>query len=243
MDLAGFLKKRLAPNERYGLRVTLLAVAFLIVMVPFGLLLTEVSEAGAIPAVDATVSENLHEWVRGSPVLINTWKAISFMGTPVWFYFLIGAAAVHLLRAGHPRLALFLIVTGLLGGLLNSTIKVLVDRPRPIFADPIATARGLSFPSGHAMAVAVNYGALLLVYLPALARRWRRVATIAALTIIIAVGVSRLVLGVHYVTDVIGGWLLGAAWLALSTAAFSIWRVERGKPAVEAEEGLAPEAF
>jgi undecaprenyl-diphosphatase len=127
--------------------------------------------------------------------------------------------------------------------LLNSTVKVLVDRPRPTFADPVATARGLSFPSGHAMAVAVNYGALLLVYLPALARRWKRVATIVAMTIVVAVGVSRLVLGVHYVTDVLGGWLLGLAWLALSTAAFSIWRVERGKPAVEAEEGLAPEAF
>jgi undecaprenyl-diphosphatase len=48
---------------------------------------------------------------------------------------------------------------------------------------------------------------------------------------------------VHYISDVLGGYALGLAWLTASTAAFSIWRVERGKPKVETEEGLAPEAF
>jgi undecaprenyl-diphosphatase len=238
-----FLKKRLSPNERYGLRVTLMAIAFLIVVIPFGLLLSEVSEAGAIPSVDSAVSKNLHEWVRGSPALVNFWQGVSLLGSPAWFYVLVGVAAAVMMKQGHPRLALFLIATGLLGGILDSIVKIVVDRPRPTFADPVATAHGMSFPSGHSMAVTVNYGALLLVFLPAMAKKWRLVAWITAIGLILAVGVSRLVLGVHFVTDVLGGYLLGLAWLALSTAAFSIWRVERGKTAVEPQEGLAPEAF
>ena len=57
-----------------------------------------------------------------------------------------------------------------------------------------------------------------------------------------AIGFTRLALGVHYITDVLGGYALGAAWLAAATAAFSIWRVEQGKPAVDLEEGLEPES-
>ena len=239
--MKGFLERRLNTTERYGLRLTLMVVAFLIVVLPFGLLLTQVTETGDVPDVDATVSQELHEWVRDSPLLIDVWKVVSLLGSPAWFYVLVGGAAIYMWRRGHPRIALFLVATGLLGGLLNSTVKVIVDRPRPTWAEPVATAGGMSFPSGHAMAVTVNYGALLLAFLPLIARRWRPYAVGVGVTIILAVGISRLVLGVHYVTDVLGGYLLGAAWLALSTAAFSVWRAERGKSRVEPEEGLAPE--
>jgi len=57
-----------------------------------------------------------------------------------------------------------------------------------------------------------------------------------------AIGFTRLALGVHYISDVLGGVVLGLAWLAASTAAFSTWRLERGRPAVDPMEGLEPEA-
>ena len=58
---------------------------------------------------------------------------------------------------------------------------------------------------------------------------------------VVAVGFTRLALGVHYLSDVVGGIVLGLAWLAVSTATFSIWRVERGRPPVHPTEGLEPE--
>jgi undecaprenyl-diphosphatase len=62
------------------------------------------------------------------------------------------------------------------------------------------------------------------------------------MVLVAAIGVSRLALGVHYITDVVGGFILGLAWLTASTAAFSIWRKERGRKPVDPLRGLEPEA-
>jgi undecaprenyl-diphosphatase len=119
---------------------------------------------------------------------------------------------------------------------------VAVDRPRPSLVAPIATAHGKSFPSGHAMSSVVVYGSLLLVFFPVLTRAWRRRCLVGVVVLMLVIGFSRLALGVHYISDVVGGYVLGLAWLAASTAAFSIWRVERGRRPVEPMEGLEPEA-
>jgi undecaprenyl-diphosphatase len=92
------------------------------------------------------------------------------------------------------------------------------------------------------MSSTFTYGALLLVFLPAVARRYRPAIVAGAALLVAAICFSRLALGVHYISDVLGGVVLGLAWLVASTAAFSIWRVQRGRPPVEVSEGLAPEA-
>ncbi|HEV2809678.1 MAG TPA: phosphatase PAP2 family protein, partial [Acidimicrobiales bacterium] len=84
--------------------------------------------------------------------------------------------------------------------------------------------------------------ALVLVFLPVIGRRYRPVVIGGAVLLVLAIGFSRLALGVHYITDVAGGFVLGLAWLAASTAAFSIWRVEMGRSPVDLAEGLEPEA-
>ncbi|MEX1208486.1 MAG: phosphatase PAP2 family protein [Acidimicrobiia bacterium] len=100
---------------------------------------------------------------------------------------------------------------------------------------------GSCFPSGHAMTSLVMYGALVLVVLPLVAEAWRPVLVAATGLVVLGIGVSRLVLGVHFITDVIGGWVLGTAWLSASTAAFSIWRVQEGDPPVHPSQGVEPE--
>lgn len=243
MSFVPFIQRRLDPTQRYGLRLTLLAVALLVVAIPFGLLLREVTSEGAFTRLDTAAANNLHDWVRQAPLAVNALQVVSFTGSAVWFYGVVGLAALYLWRRGHPRLALFLVVTGLLGGAIDTVVKELVNRPRPSLEDPVATAYGKSFPSGHAMVATVCYGALLLTFMPVIARRWRTMVLGSGLLWVLLIGFTRLALGVHYITDVVGGYLLGLAWLAASTAAFSIWRVERGKPAVEPEEGVAPEAL
>ena len=72
----------------------------------------------------------------------------------------------------------------------------------------------MSFPSGHAQNAVVAWGVLLLVFLPVLRGRWRVVAVIAAVAVVLAIGFARVALSVHFVSDVLAGYALGAAWLA-----------------------------
>ncbi len=236
------LRRRLDPDGRYGLRVTLFAVAFLLVAIPFGLLLDQVKNDRSLVRLDTSAANHLHEWVRGSEDLVQNLKVLTFFGSPVWFWIIVVPAVIWVWRKGHPRLAVFLVVTTLGGGLLDTIVKETVNRARPSLVDPVATAHGKSFPSGHAMSSTFTYGALVLVFLPVIGRRYRPVVIAGAVVLVVAICFSRLALGVHYISDVVGGVVLGLAWLAASTAAFSIWRVERGGAPVDVSEGVEPEA-
>ncbi|MDQ4027275.1 MAG: phosphatase PAP2 family protein, partial [Actinomycetota bacterium] len=131
---------------------------------------------------------------------------------------------------------------GLMGGVVDTAVKVWVGRPRPVLENPVATAPPNSFPSGHTMMATIGYGVLLLVFLPLVPRKWRVPLVVGAVLLVAIIGFARLALGVHFLTDVVGGFILGLAWLAASTAAFSIWRTEEGEPPVEPLEGVEPEA-
>jgi membrane-associated phospholipid phosphatase len=242
MRIGDACRRRLDPEERYGLRLTLLAVAFLLVAIPFGWLVSQVEGEGSLVRFDTSAARHLHAWVRDAPTTVPVLQAVTFLGSTVWIYMIGIPAALFVWRRHHVRLAVFLAVTVVGGGVLNSVLKAVVDRPRPSLVDPVAVADGRSFPSGHAMTSTVVYGALLLVFLPVVARRLRPVVIGAAVVLVAAIGFTRLALGVHYISDVLGGFVLGLAWLAASTAAFSTWRVERGRPPVDPMEGLEPEA-
>jgi undecaprenyl-diphosphatase len=100
-----------------------------------------------------------------------------------------------------------------------------------VLSDPVAGAQGLSFPSAHSQAAVVGYAVLLLVFLPLLHRAWRGIAITFALLAVLAIGFSRIALGLHYVSDVVGGFVLGAAWVAAMAASFNVVGVDRGHSA------------
>jgi undecaprenyl-diphosphatase len=153
-----------------------------------------------------------------------------------------GATVVLAVRR-RWRLAAYLLVAGAGELVLDPVLKALVGRLRPIVAHPIAHGNGNSFPSGHALGSIVCYGALFLVFLPAARGKWRRVFTAVIVTLIAAIGVSRLLLGVHYLSDVLGAWALGIAWLGLTAFAFELSRQVTGAPVTDpVTEGLEPEA-
>jgi undecaprenyl-diphosphatase len=223
--------------------MSLLAIALALIGVPFGLLLEQVKRNGPLVELDTSAANHLHGWVLAHDWVERVMRVLSFLGGPLWFYVLIGAAAAFWwLQGAHRRLSVYLVVTGLLGGAVDTVVKLAVDRERPSLEDPIATAHGKSFPSGHTMLATYGYGALLLAFMPLLPRVLHRPAIGGWLLLVAAIAFSRLGLGVHYISDVVGGFVLGLAWLAVSTAAFSIWRVERGRRPVEPTEGVEPEA-
>ena len=148
-----------------------------------------------------------------------------------------------LLRQHHRRLALFLTLVPIGGTVLSTAMKVVVGRSRPDVAEPLDTAFGNSFPSGHSLGSLVCWGALLVVFLPFVPLEHRRKTVIGTGVLVVAVGASRLVLGVHFLSDVLGGYVLGGAWLAGSVALFETWRTERGRrPTDVLREGIEPRA-
>jgi undecaprenyl-diphosphatase len=235
LDLPPRIKARLDPAERYGLRVTLVAIAVVLVAVPFSILTVEVLAKGPLTRLDGRVANTLNGWVQNKPAAEPTLQAISWLGRPPLLALWVVIAIVLLWRNDRRRVAVFLVVTSLGGGIVDTLVKAAVNRPRPVVDHPIATAFGKSFPSGHAMSSTVTYGALLVAAWPFLSARLRRVAAPFAVLLVLAIGSSRLLLGVHFVSDVIGGYVLGLAWLAGSVAVFQTWRVEEHRADVAEE--------
>jgi membrane-associated phospholipid phosphatase len=139
------------------------------------------------------------------------------------------------------RLALWTLVTVWGAALLGLLLKVLVGRARPDLIDAVATAPGRSFPSGHALTSTVGCAVLLLLVSPLLRRPWRGIAIAVAVLIPLVVGFARIGLGVHFLSDVVAGQLLGLGWVAVTAAAFEAWRRDVGlppSPPTEAEPEL-----
>ena len=154
--------------------------------------------------------------------MVNTMQAVSFLGSGPVIAIVGVAVALGLLRRRDVWSVVFIGVSAIGATALSSIVKLLVDRPRP----PIEhfVVEGASFPSGHATESIAFYGALAAVVWRSPAAAWLRVTTVViAVVLVSAIATSRLVLGVHYVSDVIAGLVLGGLWLALcvsSTARF-----------------------
>ena len=108
----------------------------------------------------------------------------------------------------------WLVFTVASGNLVNPLVKQLVDRRRPELAAPIESFSGLSFPAGHAASAMLICSALLVLVWPSGNRGVRGIAVVVAIVIVLLSGGSRLVLGAHYPSDIVGGYLLGIAWVA-----------------------------
>lgn len=239
-----FAKQRLDPTARYGLRLTLLLIAVSLVAVPFSMLAIEITTDDDLVEFDKALAEDLIEFRQETPQITPVLNFVSTLGAPLWFWLLVGGVTIYLWRQHRRRLVAFLLTSTLGGSIINTIVKETIDRPRPSFRDPavIIFQEGKSFPSGHAMSSTIAYGALLLIFLPLIPQRRRPWAIAGVVTLVLLVGFSRLGLGVHYISDVVGGFILGIAWLTASTAAFSLWRIDRGRPPVEPASGVEPEA-
>jgi undecaprenyl-diphosphatase len=215
------------------------AAAFL-----FALLLVLVRLQWApLESADHGAAAWLNSLVAGHAMVVSIIKAVTWLGSGGVLWTLVGLAVVALAIRRRWRLAIYLLVTGAGELTLDPVLKALVGRLRPVVAHPVAYGKGNSFPSGHALGSIVCYGALFLVFLPATRGVWRRVFAAVITTLIAAIGVSRLLLGVHYLSDVVGAWALGITWLGVTVFAFELSRQAPESPVTNpVTEGLEPEA-
>ncbi|RSM73606.1 PAP2 family protein [Actinoplanes sp. ATCC 53533] len=232
-----------APLRHFTGRSLLGLLAVVAVGLGFGLLLLLVRlRWDPLRSLDHGVADGLNRLVAPHKPVVTVLEALTDLGGRPVLMWLVSVAVVLLLIRRRTRLAAYLVVTGVGALLLDPSLKTLVGRLRPVVDVPVSTAPGNSFPSGHALGSFVAYGALLLVFLPAVAPRWRKAVIALVAAIVVLVGGTRLALGVHFLSDVLAGWLLGAAWLGVTAYAFRLWRREVGSPVGPWEEGLEPEA-
>jgi undecaprenyl-diphosphatase len=197
----------------------------------FGLLAVNVRTNGPLLAWDLPISRALHTYATHDSRL--GFDAMRFTGT-------LGretAAVITVVlllywlwkRHWHE---LSMLVLGVIGG--NIWFEVLSNffaRHRPVFPDPLnPPLPGPGFPSGHSMTGMLLYGLILYLLLPRLpSMGWRLLATIGALAIVLLIGFSRLYMGDHYPTDVLGGYAFGLAWGGLVYTTLEVYRARRSR--------------
>lgn len=131
----------------------------------------------------------------------------------------IAIASLALARRRRDALSLGAIVLG--GRIAIELLKIAINRPRPVFTPYPVEIASLSFPSGHAGNSMITFLAIALVAVP---RPWRGSAIVLAVVLSVAIGATRPLLGVHWPSDVIGGWAFGIAWVVAMVALLGRWR-------------------
>ena len=230
-----------AADERFGLRLGGGLVGMLVAAVTFTLLLVLVRAGwGPLHSLDTAVAEAINRIDVDQPEIVRAAEVVSDVFDPNVFRVALTVIAVVYVVHGERHHAAWLVVTVFGGAALGFGLKEIVGRARPVLPDPVSAAPGLSFPSGHALGASIGCCLLLLITLRFLPRRGRIAAVIAAVLIVGGVALARVVLGVHFVSDVLAGIALGVGWVAVTTWAYVAWRRETGQPVERpAEVGTA----
>jgi len=182
-----------------------------------------ISRSGWVRSTDAATLR----WMAGhrSAALSSVFRTITAFGdvTVVIPLVLLGAALLAWRRRGD--LAVVLLASSAGTWVLVNSMKLAVQRPRPPEAVRLVAASGWSFPSGHAGQAAGAYFALAVLFAMAVGRtRWSAVVVVVGAAVALLIGASRIYLGVHWLSDVVAGWAVAVAWLAVLLAVLSLRR-------------------
>jgi undecaprenyl-diphosphatase len=148
------------------------------------------------------------------PALLVVARALTFLGEPTVLIGAVILGALWLWLRGRVQLALTLVLIVLIGRGLSEAQKYWIARVRPDAEPHLVIVKTSSFPSGHAASSMILYLTLAIVLTAG--TRWHRVAAASAITLSLLIGMSRIMLGVHWPSDVIGGWAFGMLWVLLA---------------------------
>ena len=237
-----FYARWLSPEGYLGLH---LVVGFLVAVLAgfaFGRIADWVFDSQATRAADRWAQEVAVRW--RTPGLTSVMRFMSRLGQ-LWSLGLMSVPVAALLLRARSHRRLYAFAATLVGGaLLNPALKEAFRRARPSTADALAISHGYSFPSGHAMGATLFFGSLAYVVYFSIdhSRRMRVLAVALCVLLILSIGVSRVYLGVHYLSDVVAGFTAGVCWVAVclsGTEAWVRWRDWRRKRAAAARKARA----
>ena len=224
-----FLKARFSPEGYLGLHLTVGLFVVLLAGWWFG----EIAEDMSRDAATRRLDEQVIAWFqdRTSAGLTQFAWIVTALGSIAFLTAGSIVTAFVLLKRGFIYRFLAVVVTMGGGSLLNILLKHFFQRQRPVLENPLVTLSSFGFPSGHTMGATLFYG--LLALLIAHSTRWgwshRLFAFCGAALLIALVGASRIYLGAHYLTDVLGAIALGLAWLAFCWTGIETVRRWRGR--------------
>ena len=183
---------------------------------------------GRTMGFDLAVRSAIHNWA--TPRFTEAMSAVTWLGS-MTILLPLGAVLVwRLYTVGRPRAAALLAITVLGAQAFDQALKFGFQRPRPQVFFGLAQPATYSFPSGHTVSSCCFYGVLAAVLAVGAVSPWRKTLIwTTATTIALAVGFSRVYLGVHYPTDVLGGYAVAVVWVAIVRAAYEIWLAKSRK--------------
>lgn len=175
---------------------------------------------------DAAMSAALSR--HASDAQLRIFATLTDLGDKGFLIPLAGCIALYMMFRRRWFLATTWIVATASGALMNTALKAIFERARPQWLHDFAAADGWSFPSGHSSGAFIVYG--LLGYLAVIhsSQRFHLPIAIIAMALIVCVGFSRVILQVHYFSDVLGGYAFGAAWVAAWIAGLEAYRRRQG---------------
>jgi membrane-associated phospholipid phosphatase len=187
--------------------------AFLSSVALFGFLAQAYLTRDATVQVDIRLANALNANAVSSAT--TAFEAVTTLGSTSVLALVAATAVAYLVHRRRGRDTALLVVALAGAQLVTWILKAALERPRPSFDEPVATADWFSFPSGHASNSLALYGALAYVFAGRSSRPVRAVVLAGLTLLVAAIGFSRVYLGVHYLTDVIAGYSAGLAWLLL----------------------------
>jgi membrane-associated phospholipid phosphatase len=191
----------------------------------FGALAEEVAEDDT--GLDNRIADELHE--HATRPLTEFFEAVTALGNGIVLAGVAAIAAYLLARRRYYAEAVLMVLAYVGAEVLSYSLKLAFRRDRPFFTDPLATVSTYSFPSGHATVSVAVYGALCLVLLRRLIGPARVVCLAATVLLVSLIGFSRLYLGVHFLSDVLAGFSVGLAWLALCVVVLDLHHRRRSR--------------
>lgn len=216
------LKQRFLNVDLTFVYVVMLSSVFI-----FSVIAENVVNGNGFTWVDVEAAQWLH--AHNTPILTQCLLIVTHLHDPITISLMVTLLAFFLIweKRWHEVIAVVLVVPG--GMLLNLLVKEAFKRTRPIFEQPFIILNTYSFPSGHVAATTLFYGMLtVLLISKAQTKICSALIVLIAFAMIILVAFSRLYLGAHYLSDVLGAFFEGIAWLGLCLIAVHTYCVHRG---------------
>lgn len=215
-------KKNWRPYAYYG------SLVLFLLLFTWGFFeVVDALQENEVVVFDSKIIQEVQSWINED----RTGRVVFLTGFGSVKFFTAATVLISLFLVVRRRYgwALFFVLVNGLGGAFNSFLKGLFKRQRPDVL-PLIEQGGYSFPSGHSMGSFIFYGALSFMLFRLLKGKWKKtIAALLAGCMILLVGVSRIYLGVHYPSDVLAGFSIGAAWLFfwIMLFHFSEYRINR----------------